>query len=143
MKVSAPPISDKIVDEDGNISIPWILFFNGLYNGDTGTIWTPTWSSLTEVGGASTSTGLIYRIGQRLAYFTAIVTPVTNTSSIAGTTYISNFPLTLSANGTCLASAGVLGSTGGMCVASSNRIYTPGWTTIATPVTIAGVVEAR
>lgn len=143
MKVSAPPIGDKVIDDKGNLTIPWVLFFNGLWQGDTGTSWTPTFVSLTEVGGSATMTGKIYRIGQRLAYFTAIVTPVTNTSATAGTTYISNFPLTLAANGTCLASAGVVGSeTSGMCLASSNRIYVPGWTTITTAVTIAGLVEA-
>lgn len=119
------------------------MFFQSLYNGDTGTSWTPTFVSMTEVGGAATYTGKIYRIGQRLTYFTIIVTPVTNTTATAGTTYCDNFPLTLDANGTCLASSGVVGSTGGMCLASSNRIYVPGWAAITTPVTIAGIVEAR
>lgn len=131
-----------MIDRGGNATLPWILFFNNIWNGDTGQDWTPTFISMGSTG-TPTYTGRIYRIGQRLAYFTITVTPATDTTSTAGTTYCDNFPMTLSANGTCLAASGVVGSSGGMCLASSNRIYVPGWTAITIPVTIAGLVEAR
>ncbi len=142
MKVPPIPTNEQMIDNRGNLTIPWLNFFQGLYNGDTGTEWTPTFVGLAETGTA-TFTGRIYRIGQRLAYFTITVTPATDTTSTAGVTYCDNFPMTLSANGTCLASSGVIGSSGGMCLASSNRIYTPAWAAFTTPVTVAGLVEAR
>lgn len=142
MSVSAPPIKDKIVDKDGNMSISWILFFNELWNGDVGKSWTPTFVSMGATG-TPTYSGVFYRISQRLVYFRIIVTPDTDTTATAGVTYCDNLPVELAANGTCIASSGVVGSDGGMCLASTNRIYVPGWSAITVPVTIAGVIEAR
>ena len=142
-RISPPPINEPIVDGYGNTSLPWILFFNNLWNGDTGDDWTPTFVSMGSTG-TPTYTGKIYRIGQRLAYFTITVTPATDTTSTAGTTYCDNFPMTLSSDGACLAASGFVGSeTAGMCKSSSNRIYPPAWAAITVPVTIAGLVEAR
>lgn len=140
--VAAPPIYEPIVDKNGTVSLPWILFFNQIFTGDTGTEWTPAFTGLTSTG-TPTLSGIYYKINQRLTYFRAVVTPATDTSAIAGTTFINNFPLTIRANGSCLATAGTAGSIGGSVVASSNRIYVPTWTLVTVPVTITGLIEAR
>lgn len=141
-KVSPPPITEGLVTQDLNTALPWIMFFNGIWNGDTGTDWTPTFVSLASTG-TPTHTGTVFRIGQRLAYFRVTITPATDTTATAGTTYIDNFPLSITTDGTCLAVSGTAGSAGGACVASSNRIYVPGWTSVTTPVTITGFIEAK
>lgn len=142
-RVTSPPINEPILDNKGNLNLSWLMFFNQISIGDTGTEWTPAFTSLAETGTATFS-GIYYKISQRLTYFRSVVTPATDTSSTAGTTYINNFPLTINANGQCLASSGTAGSvTAGSVVASSNRIYVPGWSAITVPVTITGLIEAR
>jgi hypothetical protein len=136
------PLFHPLVDKTGAITIPWVLYFGGLSNGDQGTAWTPTFVNLTEVGGASTLTGLYYKIGSLLTYFTATVTPVTNTSATAGTTYINNFPKIFSADGACDAVYGSVGLGNGIVQGTSTRIYPPSWTTITVPVTISGFVQS-
>ena len=121
--------------------MPWLLYFNQLFNGDAGTSWTPTFTSLTA-SGTPTITGRYYRISQFLCYFNVLVTPSTNTSSTAGTTYIDNFPLDANSNGFCLTVSNNLGGGLGMVVASNNRVYVPSWTTVTTPINVIGVVEA-
>ena len=141
MTVQPPPTRNPLTEKQGELTMPWLLFLNQTFNGDSGTPWTPTFISLTEVGTA-TITGRYYQISQYLCYFNVLVTPGTNTSAVAGTTYIDNFPLTSASNGFCLAVTNKLGGSLGMVEASSNRIYVPGWTTITTPLNIIGVVEA-
>ena len=118
-----------------------ILFFNSIYDGDSGTTWEPSFTGLTTTG-TPTITGKYFRISGKLIYFNVVITPATNTSSVAGTTYINNFPLTIAADGACHAVAGNTGSTAGMAVASTNRIYTPDWTLVTNPVTVTGFLEA-
>jgi hypothetical protein len=143
MRISSPPTYAPMADKSGIVSLPWLLFFNSLFTGDTGTEWTPSFVALTETGTA-TLTGKYFRLGGKLVYFRAIVTPATDTSAVAGTTYIDNFPLAIDADGQCLASSAAAGSTeAGAVVASSGRIYVPAWTLIATPVTITGLIEAH
>jgi hypothetical protein len=142
--IPSPPTQQPLVDKNGAATLMWMLFFNGMFEGDAGEDWTPTLANLTEVGGAATKSGRLYQINQNLVYFTATITPVTNTSSTAGTTYINNFPLTLAADAACLAVAGNVGlGAAGHIVASNNRIYTPAWATITTPVTVIGLAAAR
>lgn len=141
--VKPPPIYENVADEEGKLKLAWVLFMNGIYTGDTGTTWTPTFTNLTVVGAAPTLTGKYYRIGKSLAYFNVKVVPGTNTSSTAGTTYISNFPLRLSADGACIAVSGLLGGGAGMCDQSSNNIYVPAWSAVTVPLTIVGLVETR
>ena len=135
------PLYNPVVDDQGKPTIPWTIFFNSLYEGDSGTEWTPTFTSLTEVGGAATITGAYYRLWRRLCYFRVQIVPVTNTSAVAGTTYIDNFPLLFSNDGACWAMAGNTGTSAGHVVASNNRIYVPAWTTVTVPVTIIGIGE--
>lgn len=139
--VKEPPTYEILSDENGKPRIPWLLFFDSVFRGDTGTPWSPTFTSLT-ISGTPTITGKVYRIGRSLAYFSVRIVPATNTSAVAGTTYIDNFPLTLNADGACLAVSGLLGTNAGMCDSATNRIYVPAWSTVTVPLTIVGFVEA-
>ena len=140
---SPPPNQDQLADkETGLPNLSWILFFNSLFSGDPGQAWTPTFTGLTEVGGAATVTGKIFQLSQTLVLFSARIVPVTNTSSVAGTTYINNFPLTAAGDGICFAVSGNLGSNSGMVDSATNLIYVPTWTTVTVPLSIIGIVEA-
>jgi len=141
--VLPPPIGDNIANQtsDGlKTTLPWILFFNQLFAGDTGTAWTPAFTSLTVVT-PPTITGRYYKIGRRLCFFRITLSPPANTSSVAGTTYINNFPLTFSNDGICFAVSGNLGSQSGQVVSGLNRIYTPAWISVTVPLTILGFGE--
>lgn len=136
------PIQEKVIDDSGYPSLPWVLFFSGMYDGDSGTNWTPTFTSLTEAGGSATITGKYYRISQYLTLFRVTITPATSTTSTAGTTYIDNFPVNFTSDGICFAVSGGTGSNSGHIVASNNRIYTPAWNSVTVPLTILGIGEA-
>lgn len=143
-KKSPPPLYAPIVDGSGIATIPWTLFFNESFIGDTGTEWTPTFQNLTEVGSA-TITGRYYKITQNLVYFRVTITPATSTSSTAGTTYIDNFPLAITGDGYVL---GVAPSSGvgvglGVAVANNGRIYPPSWTGATIPVVLNGMMEVQ
>lgn len=140
--VKPAPIYDPIVDNEGKANLSWILFFNQLFEGDSGSTWTPTFTSLTTVG-TPTITGRYYRLIRRICYFSVLITPATSTTSTAGTTYIDNFPLTFVGDGACMAVSGNLGAGPGHIVASSNRIYVPGWTAVSVPLTVVGMGEVR
>lgn len=139
--VTPAPIYDPVVDQTGRARPSWILYFNSLFEGDSGESWTPQFTSLTTVG-TPTITGTYYKIGQYLVYFVINITPGTNTSSTAGTTYVGNFPLTFTGNGACAAVSGLLGGSLGMIDRASNRIYVPAWTTVTAPLTVVGFCEA-
>lgn len=135
------PIFDPVVDENGKAELSWVLFFNSLYEGDIGTSWTPSIVGLTETGGAATISAKYYRIGRRLCFFRIKITPVTSTSSTAGSTYVGNMPFTASNDGVCMSVAGTAGGSLGSVSSGSNRIYFPAWSAVAIPVTILGFVE--
>ena len=140
---TAPPIGDQLADPvTGLPNLSWILFFNSIFTGDPGQAWTPTFTSLTETGGSASITGKIFQISQSLVLFSARIVPVTDTSAVAGTTYINNFPLTAAGDGICFAVSGNLGSNSGMVSAADNKIYVPAWTTVTVPLSIIGIVEA-
>lgn len=137
----APPIYDPLAEDDGKAKLSWILFFNGLFDGDTGTTWAPTFTGLT-ISGTPTITGKYYRISRAIAYFRVTITPSTSTTSTAGTTYINNFPLVMKGDGICFAVSGLLGTNSGMCDRASNRVYVPSWSAVTVPLSIIGIVEA-
>lgn len=139
--IKEPPIYEELAESDGKPKLPWILFFNSLFNGDTGTAWAPAFTNLAQTG-VPTITGRVYKLGRSLAYFSIRIAPSTDTSSTAGTTYVNNFPLTLSADGACLAISGLLGTNAGMCDSATNRIYVPSWSAVTVPLTVVGFVEA-
>lgn len=141
-KLSPPPLNDPIMNDEGTINPSWALFFDQLYRGDRGVDWLPQFVGLTTVG-APTITGRYYRLSERIAYFSIHIVPGTSTTSTAGTTYISNFPLRFIQNGACNAVSGLLGSSAGMIDANTNRIYPPGWNAVTVPLTIVGIAEVR
>lgn len=138
MTVEAPPIADLLIEQNGLPRIPWIIFFNSLFEGDSGTDWTPIFSGLGSTG-TPTITGRYYRINQRFCVFFVTITPATNTSSVAATTYISNFPLSFGIDSVCLVStgSGAVQGIGGIR-AADNGIFTPTWTNVTTPLTVIG-----
>ncbi len=138
--VKAPPIADNLVGDDGKPTLSWKLFFDNLWRGDKGTVWTPTFTNLTIVG-TPTITGRYFKLGQ-ITYFEVRVVPFTSTTCNAGTTYINNFPLVMGADGMCGAVSGLLGGNLGMCDSASGRIYPPAWTAVTVPLTIIGIVRA-
>lgn len=140
-KVSPPPIYELLADQNGKPTIPWILFFNQIFKGDTGTTWTPTFTNL-SVTGTPTITGRYYKISDSIVYFSVNLIPATDMTSVPGDTYINNFPLTMKADGICFAVSGQLGTNSGMCEKTSNRIYTPQWSVVTVPLTVVGIVEA-
>ncbi len=140
--VKPPPIYEPVVDDTGIAALQWILFFNNIFTGDTGTSWNPTFTNLTEVG-IPTITGKYYKLSQSLVYFSVRIVPSTSTSSTAGSTYINNFPLSVFGDGICFAVSGLLGSSSGMVDAATDRIYPPAWSAVTVPLTIVGIAEAR
>ena len=140
MSLAPPPLQTPMLDDNQVLSMPWLLFFNQTFIGDSGNSWSPTFTNLTEVG-AATIVGRYYQISQSLCYFNVTITPNTSTSATAGTTYVNNFPLTATANGICFAVSGNLGTNAGMVNSSNNRIYVPAWAAVTVPLTVIGMVQ--
>lgn len=137
-----PPKTEPLVDKkDSFATLNWLVFFDQLADGDSGTTWTPTFVGLTEVGTA-TKTGVYYRISKKLVYYRIVITPGTNTSATNGTTYCDNFPLTMTANGANVSCSGFTAAVSGT-TSSDKRIYTGTWTNITTAITIVGIVEVQ
>lgn len=141
MALHAPPIYEKIADAEGKTPLPWVLFFNQMFDGDAGVNWTPTFQNLTTVG-TPTITGRYYKLSKYLTYFSVLITPATSTTATAGTTYIDNFPLTFKKDGVVFAVSGGLGTASGHIVASTKRIYVPAWSAVTVPLTLVGIAEA-
>jgi hypothetical protein len=143
MSLDPPPINEILAEPNGLPKLPWILFFNNIFEGDAGTAWVPTFNSLGSTG-TPTFSGRYYRINQKICLFFVTITPSTDTTSTAGTTYISNFPLTFTTNSVCFAATGTgaIQAIGGI-TSSDNRIYTPGWSAVTTPITIVGFSTVR
>lgn len=137
-----PPKTETLIDDDRFATLNWLAFFEDLAVGDTGTAWTPTFVGLTETGGTATKTGRYWRLSNNLAYFRIVITPVTSTSAVNGTTYCDNFPLTISAAGANVTISGFTASVAGT-TAADKRIYTATWTAITSPITIVGLLEVR
>jgi len=141
LTVQPPPIYENLQDEIGKAKTPWALFFNQIYNGDSGTNWNPTFTSLGTTG-SPTITGRYFRLSEALKVFNITIDPATDTSSTAGTTYCDNFPLTVNNTGFCVAVGGAVGVGTGI-VTTAGRIYTPEWTDVTVPVNVIGLVEAN
>lgn len=141
MSVDPPPITEVLAEQNGLPKLPWILFYNALFEGDAGSSFTPTFQNLTTVG-TPDITGRYYRINQQFCFFTVVVDPATSTTSTAATTYIDNFPLTFQSDSACFAVSGGAGAVGHI-VSATNRIYTPAWAAVTVPVTIVGIGVAR
>lgn len=142
MSFDPPPINEVLAEKNGLPKLPWILFFNQLFEGDFGTEFSPTFVNLTEVG-TPTITGRYHQINHQFCFFYVTITPATSTSATAASTYIDNFPLTFQADSVCFAVAGGSGGGTGHIVSSTNRIYVPAWTAVAVPLTIIGMGVCR
>jgi hypothetical protein len=136
--VSPPPIIEPISDNSGIASLPWVSFFENLFIGDAGVAWNPTFVSLGSTG-TPTITGRYYRVSAYITLFSVLITPATNTTSTAGSTYINNYPEIFTSDGICFAVAGGTGTNGGHIVAANQRIFTPVWSAVTVPVTIIGI----
>ena len=139
MKAILPDKTKALIDQQGIPTLPYIMFFDNLARGDSGTDCTPVITNLTSVG-TPTITGRVFYIGN-FVYFKVEITPSTSTSCVAGTTYIT-LPITLGSDGACFALAGNSGAVG-MCNATDNKIYPAAWTGVTTKVTVTGFVEAK
>lgn len=140
MTTSPAPITQSIIDNKGLPTLPWVLFFNQSFQGDSGADWTPSFTGLT--GSTTSVTGRYYRISQFLVYFTINITPSGATSATSGTTYAEGFPLNFTNDSMNTVVSGSGGGAIGMNVASNNRIYVPAWTGVSIPLTIIGIGEA-
>jgi len=141
MSVENPPFYENIVGQDGKATLRWLVFLQQLFDGDSGTVWTPNFVNLTTTG-TPEITGRLYRLSKYLTFFHVNIIPATDTSSTAGTTYIDNYPVQFTNDGICFAVTGGLGDGPGHIVSSSQRIYTPAWTAVTVPLTIIGIGEA-
>jgi len=140
MSLQPPPTQEVLVEQEtGFATLPWLLFFNQTFAGDAGVQWTPTFTNLT-VTGTPTITGRYFKLSRFIGVFWVRITPATDTSSVAGTTYIDNFPLNMAADGFCVAVSNGVGSSSGHVVATNRRIFTPTWTALTNPVQIVGLV---
>lgn len=141
MSNSPPPIYEILSEQNGKARLPWILFFNQIFAGDSGTDWTPVFVNLTIIGTPSI-TGKYYRNGRFIDFWVKIV-PATSTTSVAGTTYIDPLPFKVTTDTVCHAIAGTTGVDFGVVKSSNNRIYVPSWAALAVPLTITGRAEAN
>ena len=143
MTLAAPPVQQPLLDQSGGTNILWILFFNSLFNGDAGVSWTPIISGLTNTGGTPKVSGRVYKLSNYLTFFRLSIVPEPsgNTSSVAGTTYVDNYPYVMSADGLCGSVSSKKGGSLGMCEQATNKIWLPTWTTVGAVVSVIGMVE--
>jgi hypothetical protein len=145
-QTTAPPITDPIIEglDQSTLALSWILFFTNMFNGDSGTAWSPIFTSL-AVTGSPKITGRYYKITKSLVYFSIRIEPSSggDSTSTAGTTRVTNFPLTFTQDGACLAVSGNVGGNAGMVEAISNLIYVPAWSAVTVPLTIVGLAEVK
>lgn len=134
------PASDKVLDAAGKMALRWLLFLQNLLNGDPGTVFIPNIEGLTNTGGAPTVTGVYYENGGFIDFYVRIV-PVTNTSAVAGTTFI-QLPFQPTSDCPCFATTQNNTALGGI-VASSARAFVPAWSNISDPVTVSGRVPVQ
>lgn len=139
MALESPPIYDPVINEEGKANLSWTLFFNAMFNGDSGNEWAPEFVDLTEAGGDATITGRYLRINKYVTIFWVKVVPATSTTSTSGTTYITGFPLTFNSDGIVFAVSGGSGSNSGHIVSSSQRIYTPAWSAVTVDLYVIGI----
>lgn len=137
-----PPKTEEMIDENKYPTLNWGIFFEALASGDAGTTWTPNFVGLTETGGTATKTGIYYRLSDKLVFYRVVITPVTSTSAVNGTTYCDNFPLAMASDGFNVTCSGFTAATAGTTY-SDKRIYTATWTAITTPIVIVGIAEVR
>lgn len=140
-----PPTYSQVVDQGQKATLLWALWANNVASGDPGTAWTPSFTGLTTAGGTPTFSGVYYAISNALVYFRIIITPAAggSTTSVAGTTFMNNFPLQILAPAGFSTIAGNASAALGTTNASNNNFYTPAWTALTGQVILSGTVEAQ
>ncbi len=140
-RLDPPPTYELLADKDtGKVTLPWLLFFDQVFSGDLGTPWTPVITGLT-ISGTPAITGVYYTFGA-LAFYSILIVPATSTTSISGTTYCANFPLTFQSDTSNTAVTNAPSALLSMNDSSTNRIYFPSWSAITSQITISGWVVA-
>lgn len=133
------PIAERMIDADTLKCRPaWQQYFDSVSAGDVGTTWSPQIMNLTSVG-APTITGVYYQ-NQGFVDFYVKIVPATNTSSVAGSTYIL-LPFTVNADSGGFVVEGSACSLAAIN-ASSGFVYLPTWTAQTSPITVSGRVKA-
>lgn len=135
-----PLKTEPLVDEQQFPTLSWLAFFEGVASGDLGALWTPTFVNLSSTG-TPTYSGVYYRLSAKLAAFFIVITPATDTTAVAGSTYCDNFPLVFTKQGVSFSISGSSAAVAG--ITTDNRIYTGSWSAVTTPVTIFGFGEVR
>lgn len=138
-----PAKGEPVVDQTQLATLYWQIFFEGLASGDAGTPWNPVFTGLSATG-TPTITGIYYQISSKLSYFRITITPAGggDTTSVAGTTYCDNFPLTMLGNSANVTLSGFTAVVGGT-TAADKKIYPASWSAIASPITIIGIAETN
>lgn len=133
------PATDPVVDQEGKMTIRWLLFLQQLLNGDPGVAWTPNFVNLNS-NGAPTITGVYYENSGFIDFFARIV-PAVNTSSTSGATYL-ELPFQPSSDCAGFTVTGNNATPSGI-VASQRRMWLPGWNNLTTPITATGRVPIQ
>ena len=98
---------------------------------------TPVANGLTNVGGAPTLVGKYTRVGDRV-FYTIKITPVTNTSCVANTTYFTGLPYTQADQDVCFSSSQLISQGAGVGVMAGGQVSPASWTNATYPVAISG-----
>lgn len=145
MTTPPPPTKVPLVqDKSGFPTLQWLVFLNGLFNGDPGNVWTPEIQNLQVTGDLPSVVGRTYQISKYLVYFSVTIIPASGSklNATAGNWLISNLPYEMLNNGICFAVSGELGTVGGMIDGGQGVIFPPSLVNVTVPVTIVGLVEA-
>ena len=133
-----PPKTEVLIDEEKFPTLNWLAFFDLLADGDSGSVWVPTFVGLTEVGTAI-KTGKYWRLTKNLAFFRITITASTSTAATAGVTYCDNFPLNITAQGMCATINSSTAQVSG--ITTDKKIYTSTWAATPNTITLIGIAE--
>jgi len=120
-----------------NIKATLKAYFDAIYSTYASGSWTPVPHSLTTTG-TPTYTGWWTRIGNRV-FIELKITPGTNTTSTAGTTYFTGLPYAVSVQGNGSAIDGGINSLGvGLIYTTGSKVFTPTWAANASAIYYSG-----
>lgn len=139
MNLEQPPFRTPI-EENKLFSRAWQKWLGDFFNNSSSSSISQS-PVATGLAGTSTIKGATNKIGGVL-YFQYLITPLVNTTSVLGTTYIL-LPYTASAYGsltaTKVSSRISLGS--GQVDIGTSKAYLPAWSAVTEPISINGFVQ--
>ena len=139
-KIQDSPVYDPVIEgNDGKMRLSWVLFMQQLAAGDPGTTWVPNPINLGSNGGAPRLVGLYYQ-NQGWTDFSIYITPIGDTSSVAGSTYF-ELPFTVATNAPAAVNTGISSIYTGGVDSATKRCYTPTWNNLTIPLTVTGRVK--